>query len=265
MRPEGLEQAILTERASGRRPFLVVTSAGSTPVGAVDDLQAIAEVCERQRVWLHVDAAYGGFFALTDAGRATLRGIERADSVALDPHKGMFLPYGTGCLVVKQREQLRRAHAVEASYLPTPSDDPLAWDFADLGPELSRPFRGLAVWLPLVLHGFAAFREQLDEKLVLAREAADAIRALPDVRMVAEPALSLFAFRAEPPGLSAAETDALNRRWMNAVNQRRRVFVTGTMVPENGVDIFVIRVCILSFRTHVDRIRMLVEDLAETR
>lgn len=267
MRVDALDEAVVADRAAGRRPFLVVASAGSTAVGAVDDLDAIASLCERHGLWLHVDAAYGGFFALTDSGRATLRGIDRADSVALDPHKGLFLPYGTGCLVVRRREQLRLAHAVGASYLPPPSEDPLAWDFADLGPELSRPFRGLRVWLPLVLHGFAAFREQLDEKLALARQAAHAVRSMPDVRMVSEPVLSLFAFRAEPDGLAPAELDALNRRWMAAVNQRRRVFLTGAMVldPTVGTEIFVIRVCILSFRTHADRIRMLIEDLEESR
>lgn len=257
-----LEARIVADREVGHRPFLVVASAGSTAVGAVDDLAAIADVCERQGCWFHVDAAYGGFFALTERGRETLRGIERADSVALDPHKGLFLPYGTGCLVVRRREQLREAHAVGASYLPPPSEDPLAWDFADLGPELSRPFRGLRVWLPLVLHGFVAFREQLDEKLSLARQAADAIRAMPTVRMVSEPVLSLFAFRAEPEG---ADHDALNRRWLAACNQRRRVFLTGAVVFDPAVEreVFVIRVCVLSFRTHEERITALIEDLRD--
>lgn len=263
MDPAALDAAIAADRAAGLRPFLVVANAGSTALGAVDDLQAIADVCLRHGLWLHVDAAYGGFFALTDAGRTTLAGLDRADSIALDPHKGMFLPYGTGCLVVRSRERLREAHAVGASYLPPPSEDPLAWDFADLGPELSRPFRGLRVWLPLVLHGFSAFRDQLDEKLALAQVAAAAVRATPGVRMVSEPMLSLFAFRAEPAG--HPDPDGLTRQWLAAVNARRRVFLTGAVVfdPAVGAELYVIRVCILSFRTHADRIEMLIADLRE--
>jgi aromatic-L-amino-acid decarboxylase len=260
--PDALRQAIHEDRARGLRPFLVVAAAGSTALGAVDDLEALADVAEEQGLWLHVDAAYGGFFALTDHGKATLGGISRADSVALDPHKGLFLPYGTGCVIVKRLEDLRRAHAVGSSYLPPPQTDPDAWDFADLGPELSRDYRGLRVWLPLRLHGFSVFRAALDEKLALARQAAEATRKLPTVRLVSEPVLSLFAFRAEPAG--EADLDAVNRRWLARVNQRQRVFLTGATVfdPASGGQIFVLRVCILSFRTHRERIASLVEDLA---
>jgi aromatic-L-amino-acid decarboxylase len=263
--PEALLRALEQDRAQGRRPCLVVANAGSTAVGAVDDLQALAEICAQQGLWLHVDGAYGGFFPLTERGRAALRGLQRADSITLDPHKGMFLPYGTGCLLVRRRETLRQAHAVEASYLPAPQTEADAWDFADYGPELSRPNRGLRLWLPLVLHGFGAFREALDEKMDLARAAADQIRKMPHVRMISEPVLSLFAFRAEPPGLDPAQTDALNRKWMAKTNQQQRVFLSGARIwdPELGYEVFVVRVCVLCFRTHEDRIEMLLEDLAK--
>ena len=264
LRPDALDAAIRADRAEGRIPVAVVASAGTTAVGAVDDLQAIAQVCRTHGVWLHVDAAYGGFFALTDAGRARLRGIEHADSVVLDPHKGLFLPYGTGCLLARDRAALREAHAVPSAYLPASDDDPLAWDLADLGPELSRPFRGLRVWLPLVLHGFGTFRDTLDEKLTLARRAADGVRALPHVRMVSEPTLSLFAFRLEPPGLDPAATDALNHRWLAATNRRRRVFLSGARVwdPAVGREVFALRVCVLSYRTHDAHVDHLLADLA---
>ncbi|MEQ1564741.1 MAG: aminotransferase class I/II-fold pyridoxal phosphate-dependent enzyme [Myxococcota bacterium] len=260
MDPRALDRAIRADRDAGNTPLVVVANAGSTAVGAVDDLSAAADVCAEHQVWLHVDAAYGGFFALTERGRAALRGLDRADSIALDPHKGLFLPYGTGCVLARRRADLRAAHAVEASYLPTPDDDPLAWDFADLGPELSRPFRGLRAWLPLMMHGFSAFRAALDEKLDLARTAAEAIRELPNVRMVSEPTLSLFAFSCEPPGLDLDAISRLNHRWLAAVNARRRVFLSG--VTQDGR--FVLRVCILSFRTHADRAEWLIEDLRAT-
>ena len=167
-----VEAAVRADRAAGLSPFMIVASAGATSTGAVDDLAALADVAQRETLWFHVDAAYGGFFALTERGRAALAGIERADSVTLDPHKGLFLPYGTGCLLVREREALRRAHAVEASYLPPMQDDEDFVDFCELGPELSRDARGLRVWLPLKMHGAGVFRAALDEKLTLARRVA---------------------------------------------------------------------------------------------
>lgn len=263
MDPAALDRALRAARDDGRVPVAVVATGGSTAVGAVDPLDAVADVCAAHGAWLHVDAAYGGFFALTERGRTALVGLARADSVALDPHKGLFLPYGTGALLVRRLDDLRAAHAVTSAYLPPPREEPEAWDFADLGPELSRDFRGLRVWLPVRMHGFATFRAALDEKLDLARLAAAGVRALPGVRVVAEPVLSLFAFRAEPAGLDGEALDAFNRRWLARANQRQRVFLTGATVEEEGRSIFVLRVCVLCFRTHADRIAMLVDDLRD--
>lgn len=254
-----LDEAIAQDRAAGLTPFLLVGSAGTTATGAVDDLSELAAVAERERLWLHVDAAYGGFFALTERGRTALRGIERADSVTLDPHKSLFLPYGTGSLLVRDVEALRRAHAVAASYLPSMQTEPDLVDYCELSPELSRDARGLRVWLPLKMHGAAVFRAELDEKLDLARVAAAALRAMPDVELTAEPELSLLAFRWCPPGLSNDALDALNRRLVAAVNARQRVLLTGAVVHDR----FVLRICVLSFRTHREHIDMCLADLAE--
>jgi aromatic-L-amino-acid decarboxylase len=138
-------------------------------------------------------------------------------------------------------------------------DDPDSVDFCEISPELSRNFRGLGVWLALKLCGLAAFRASLDEKLDLAREAAEAVRAIPGMTIVAEPQLSLFAFRLTVPGASRAEMNRLNRDLMDRVNARQRVLLTGTLLGED----FAIRMCILSFRTHADRVRMALEDLRE--
>lgn len=258
MRPGALEEAVRADRAAGLLPFLAVATAGTTSTGAVDDLAAIADVAARERLWLHVDAAYGGFFALTERGRKALRGIERADSVTLDPHKGLFLPYGTGCLLVRDRAALRRAHAVQASYLPPMQTEDDLVDFCDLGPELSRDARGLRVWLPLKMHGAAAFRAALDEKLDLARAAAEALARMPGIEIVAPPELSLLAFRARPEGVAEADLDAFNRRLVSRVNARQRVLLAGGSVRGR----FVIRLCVLSFRTHEDRVRAALEDIA---
>lgn len=263
---EALAEAVRADRAAGLRPALVVASAGTTATGAVDPLDALADLCAHEDLWLHVDGAYGGCFALTERGQTVLHGLARADSITLDPHKGFFLPYGTGALLVRDRARLSAAFRVEAGYLPPPVQTDEAWDFADLGPELSRPYRGLRLWLPLKMHGVGAFADALDEKLDLAREAADRIAALPGVRMVTRPELSLFAFRVTVDHLDQAERDAhfldgLNKRIIARVNDRGRVLLTGATVLLDGAPAFVIRVCVLSFRTHRDRIHALVEDL----
>jgi aromatic-L-amino-acid decarboxylase len=254
---EELRAAVAADRAGGVQPFLVVASAGTTNTGAVDDLAAIADVAERERLAFHVDAAYGGFFLLTEDGRRALRGIERADSVVLDPHKGLFLPYGNGALVVRDSAALKRAHSVPADYMPETQDDPDRMDFCELSPELSRDFRGLRVWLPLKLHGADAFRRALEEKLALARWACDEVRRIPGVEIVAEPQLSLFAFRLARPGADGAALDRLNRAWLARTNARQRVHLSGTSVHGR----FVLRICVLSFRTHGDRVQQAVEDL----
>jgi aromatic-L-amino-acid decarboxylase len=253
--PGALAARIDADRAAGLAPFLVVGNAGATATGAVDDLAALAAVAHARGCRLHVDAAYGGFFLLTERGRAALAGIAEADSVALDPHKSLFFPYGTGAVVVRDRAALRRAHTVRSSYLPV-TDGEDGWDFADLSPELSREARGVRVWLPLMLHGRRAFAAALDEKLDLARSAADRIRALPGVRLVSEPTLSLFSFR--------LEDEASTRRWLSRTNQRGRVFLTGATVhdPGLGTPVFAVRVCVLCLRTHRPTIDALVEDLA---
>ncbi len=256
---KAVSRALAEDRSHGREPFLIVATAGTTNTGAIDPLDDIADLAAKESLFFHVDGAYGGFFALTERGRAALSGIARADTVTLDPHKSLFLPYGTGCLLAKDPGALRRAHAMSATYLPPSETDPELVDFADLGPELSREARGLRLWLPLKMHGASVFRAALDEKLDLARAAAARISSLPDVEMVAEPELSLFAFRLAPRAMPADEADALTRKVLAGVNARRRVFLTGAVVRER----FVIRVCVLSFRTHADRIEMLLSDLAE--
>jgi aromatic-L-amino-acid decarboxylase len=259
---ESLARAISEERATGRQPIMVVASAGSTATGAVDPLDALARLCADEGLWLHVDGAYGGCFALTERGQARLAGLERADSITLDPHKGLFLPYGTGALLVRDRARLQAAFSSSASYLPDDSVHPDHWDFAALGPELSRPPRGLRLWLPIRMHGMGAFRKELDEKLDLAHQAFTRVCALPHVVVVTAPALSLFTVRVVPPGWPSDDQDALQRRILRNVNQRGRVFLTGAEVGPAGQRRFVIRVCVLSFRTHQPQIDALIEDLA---
>ncbi len=205
-----------------------------------------------------MDGAYGAFFRLTERGREALAGLEQADSLVLDPHKGLFLPYGTGALLVRDGEALRRAHSFGGHYLPAEQEDPDLVDFFLYGPELSKPYRGLRVWLPFELYGIAAFRAALDEKLDLARWLAAEVERLEHVAMVAGPELSLFAFRVEPPGAGREAGDRASREVLERVNAGQRVFLTGTVLPDER---FTIRVCVLSFRTHRERIETALAEL----
>ena len=258
LRVDALAELIAEDRRRGLTPFLIAASAGTTNTGAVDPLAELADLADREGLWLHVDAAYGGFFLLTEEGKRTMRGIERADSIVLDPHKGLFLPYGTGAVLVRDGEALRRAHSLTADYMPGMQNDPDRVDFSQYSPELSRPFRGLRVWLPFKMHGAGAFRAQLEEKLALARLAADRLRAMPGIEILAEPQLSLLAFRLAPAGVPESELNELNHRFLDRVNARQRVYLTPTRLRGR----FAPRICVLSFRTHRERMEMALEDIA---
>jgi aromatic-L-amino-acid decarboxylase len=253
VRVDALEEAIARDRAAGFTPFLIAGSAGTTNTGAVDDLEALGGVAREHGMWFHADGAYGALFMLTERGREAMRGIESADSVVLDPHKTLFLPFGTGALVVRDAQTLRRAHSMHADYLPDFQEEEELIDFCEISPELSRDFRGLRVWLPVKLFGIDVFRQQLDEKLDLAHWAADELRAIDGIEIVAEPQLSTVVFR-----LRGADDEA-NRAFLARINAKKRVMLTGAVVGGN----YVLRICCVSFRTHMDRMRMCLEDIRE--
>jgi aromatic-L-amino-acid decarboxylase len=239
-----LARQVKQDRADGLRPFLVVPSAGTTNTGAVDPLDDVATIAADEGLWLHVDAAYGGFFQLTDRGRRLFRGIERADSVTLDPHKGMFLPYGTGSLIVRDGAALRDAHLVGAAYLQDRMPEAELPNLHEYSPELSRDHRGFRVWLPLVVHGVAAFREALDEKLDLADHLHAALTEVPGVEVLWPPQLSVVSFR-----LAGGDDDA-NRAFLERINASGRILVSSTTIDGR----YLLRACIVSHRTHRDRI-----------
>lgn len=241
MDPAALVAGVSADRADGLTPFMVVGSAGTTDSGAVDPLSDLATIAEDQDLWLHVDAAYGGFFQLTERGRKRLVGIGAADSVTLDPHKGLSIPFGVGALLVRDRAALVEANAGKGAYLQDQEDDDL--DFSALGPELTRPFRGMHVWLPLQLHGVAAFRAELDRALDLAEHAHRRLEKLEWVEHMWTPPLSIVAFR--------AEDDTRGRAAMEYANASGQVFLSSTSVDGR----YVLRLAILNRRTtrqHVD-------------
>ena len=252
-----LRKEIDRDARDGWKPFLIAGSAGTTGTGAVDDLVMLASIAREESLWFHVDGAYGALFAMTERGRETLVGMNKADSLILDPHKTLFLPFGTGALLVKDANALRRAHSLHADYLPQMQHEQELVDFCEISPELSRDFRGLRVWLPLKMFGIEPFREQLDEKLDLIQYATDELRKIDGIEIVAEPQLTIAAFRLVRPGLTDQQLNDLNRELLQRIVAKKRVMLTPTTVGGR----FVIRICIVSHRTHRDRVEMALEDI----
>jgi aromatic-L-amino-acid decarboxylase len=252
----GLRAAISADRREGLTPFMVVSSAGTTNTGAVDPLEAIADLCESGKFWHHVDGAYGAFFYWCDELKDLLRGMSRADSLTLDPHKGMFLPYGTGALLVRDGADLRAAHEATADYLPSHPHPEEFYDPCQHGPDLSRGYPGLRVWLSVKLFGTAAFRSAVSEKRALTMDAYRRIAALPNIVIDAAPELSLFAFHVTWPGATLADEDRATRDLMERITRRGRVMTTGATARGRYLG----RVCVLSFRSHQEQVDQLVED-----
>jgi aromatic-L-amino-acid decarboxylase len=251
-----LREQIDKDKQAGGQPFMVVGHAGTTNTGAVDDLVGLAQVCQQHQLWFHIDAAYGGPFMLTERGREILQGIGSADSVTLDPHKGMFLPYGTGCLLVRDRQDLHRTHAVDVDYMPAMQDDPYRVNICQISPELSRDCRGLRVWLPVKIHGLGAFGNYLDEKLDLARWAVRELETIPGIEILAAPQLSILAFRLAPEGLEADALEELNREFLDRINRAtQRCFLSPTSL--GGA--FAIRICVIVFRTHLEHVQHCID------
>lgn len=247
-----LEGLVREDRASGLRPWMVVSSAGTTDTGAVDPLADIADIARREGLWNHVDAAYGGFFLLTEDGRARLAGIDAADSVVMDPHKGLFLPFGSGALLVRDEQALADAHRYTAHYMQDTRDTAPVPSPADLGPELTRPFRGLRLWLPLKIFGLAAFRAALEEKLRLARYFHAEISRCPGFQTGPVPELSVVTYRYVP---ERGDADAFNRRLLRAVLDDGRIFISSTSLDGR----FALRFAALHFRSHLDDVDYLLE------
>ncbi len=258
LRTDALERAIAADRKAGLKPFMVFSTAGTTNTGAVDPMDAIADVAAREGLWHHVDGAYGGFFHMVPGLRPLLPGLPRADSLTLDPHKGLFLPFGTGALLVRDGEALRALHSTTAGYLPENQDE--FYDPAQYGPDLSRGFPGLRIWLSLKFYGAARYRAALAEKRELALWAAEEIAAIPGIVMDAPPQLSLFAFHLESPALETIDAqNAATQALIERVTQRGKVMLTGAEAGERYLG----RVCILSFRTRRDTIETCIRHLAE--
>jgi glutamate/tyrosine decarboxylase-like PLP-dependent enzyme len=250
---ESLEAALEQDRRNGVRPWLIVASAGTVDTGSVDPLAGIADLCARYGAWMHVDGAYGGLFMLCPEGRAALAGIERADTLAVDPHKTLFLPYGTGAVLARDGRTLRASFGATADYL-TPFGALEDASPADLSPELTRHFRSLRLWLPIQLAGVDAFRAAQSEKIGLARYMHARLSELPGWGVGPSPDLSVFAFRYHP---ATGDVDAFNERLTKHLQDEGRVFLSSTRIYGR----LHLRAAILSFRTHLEHVDAAIDAL----
>jgi glutamate/tyrosine decarboxylase-like PLP-dependent enzyme len=247
MDAKALSRTIAADREAGLNPWLIVAAAGATNTGSVDPLPEIADIAEGQGLWLHVDGAYGAFFALCPEGKAALAGMERADSLVMDPHKTLFLPYGTGALLVKDGAKLYASQNWNAAYMQDIPEDIEELSPAELSPELTKHFRGLRVWLPLKLFGVAPFRAALSEKIQLARYFHEQMRMMNGFEVGPAPDLSVVTYRYLP---KHGDADTFNERLTKRVQEDGRIFISSTRIGGK----FVLRMAISSFRTHLDHI-----------
>lgn len=243
---------IAADRDKGLDPFLVIASAGTTDTGTVDPLEEIARTAQAEQLWLHVDAAYGGFFQLTRRGKEKLHGIAQADSIALDPHKGLSIPFGVGALLVKDERPLVDAHQGRGAYLRDEDTFMGVRDISSLGPELSRPFRGLSVWLPLQLHGVGPFREALEASLDLAEHAYERLVAIDGINARWKPDLTVVAF--------GFDDDDLGRAAWQAVNLDRTVHLSPTTIDGR----FILRFAILNRRSTIEHVDHAIDIIEKT-
>ncbi len=256
MQVNNLEDQIKWDLQAGLKPFMIIASAGTTDVGAIDPLKEIGRIASKYKLWYHIDGAYGAFFALTKEGKRKLAGMELSDSVVMDPHKGLFLPYGIGAVLIKDKVKLYNSHRYVANYMQD-ALSPEELSPADLSPELTKHFRGLRMWLPLKLHGVKPFRECLEEKLLLAKYFYTEIQKL-GFEVGPEPELSVIIFRYIPEK-GEKYADHFNELLLAEIHKDGRVFISSSRL--NGK--FILHVAILSFRTHLSTVDLALQILKD--
>lgn len=251
-----LEDTIIEDKSKGLIPFFINASLGTTNTGTIDPMKPLSEIATRQNVWFHVDAAYGGFFRLLPDIVDRTQGIEHADSITLDPHKSLFLPFGTGAVLIKDLKALYKAHRYTADYLQDLVDSDSEVNAADVSPELTKHFRGLRMWLPLKLFGLKPFRAALEEKMLLAQYAREEIEQMYRFEVGPIPDLSITVFRYIP---EHGEANSFNERLIKAIQDDGRIFLSSTTI--NGI--FWIRIAIVVFRTHKTKVDLLLNIIKE--
>lgn len=262
-----LKQSIVDDLEKGLIPTVVVAVAGTTNTGAVDNISGLAAVCREHGMWLHVDGAYGGAFALTERGKVLLAGLNEADSVTIDPHKGLFMPYGIGALLVKRKGALSGTNTSTGAYMQPHVGDGIDHleDVMNMGLELTRSFRGLKMWLPLKLLGACVFTRTLDNMLDFTTWVATNIRtkavALGLPLFISSARLSVVCFRLEPVGIAGEELDRMNVSLLDGIHERGRSLLSPIKSDSPGK--FLLRIALLSCQTNWAAVENAVEDIID--
>ncbi len=265
MRMDALREAVARDRAAGVRPLAVVATAGTVATGAVDPMVEIADLCAEEGMWMHVDAAYGGPAVLAEDLRPLFTGIERAHSIAFDPHKWMYTPHSGGCVLVRDLFWLVDSFGASATYVYEDKERTKhGLDLGMFGPQYSRGFQALKVWVSLLSHGRLAYGRRISHDARLARYLGDVIEARPDFELACPVGLSITCFRYVPPGLpDGPERDPylnrLNERLMTEIQLDGRVFYSNAVLDGR----FVLRSCLVNFRTEAGDMDAVVEVTAE--
>lgn len=244
---QALETAVREDKEAGLKPWMLVGNGGTTDTGTVDDLNGMADIAEQYACWFHVDGAYGASFALCTLGKQVLSGIERSDSVVLDPHKGLFLPFGCGVVLVKNAKALTDAHHFTGNYMRDKGVDETASP-ASNSAELTRPFRALRMWLPLTVLGTEPFRAALEEKMLLARYAWEKLKDIDNLWVGPQPQLSIVVFRYDSG--DAEQDDIINQALIEEILNEGEFFLSTTELNDKVV----LRLAILTTRTNREAI-----------
>jgi glutamate/tyrosine decarboxylase-like PLP-dependent enzyme len=259
MRVDDLADAIAADRAAGLIPLMVVANGGTTNTGAVDPLRELAELCRTEQLWLHVDAAYGGFGILCERGRRALAGIELADSVTMDPHKWLYVPFECGCIIAREPRRLAAAFSIYPDYLKDVESAGTEVNFADYGEQLTRRARGIKVWLSVSYYGVDALSEAIAYSMELATHAERFVRAEPALEVLSPATLGILCFRACPASVTDPDAlDSLNERIANEINAGGRWLISTTR--RNGS--LSLRICPIGFRSTIEDMEELVNEIS---
>lgn len=265
MRMDALRERVNGDRDAGVLPVAVVGTAGTVGTGAVDPLQEIADFCADQDLWFHVDAAYGGPAVLADDLRPLLTGIDRADSLAFDPHKWMYTPHSGGCVLLRDSQRLVASFSALAAYIHEDKErSGHGTDLGMMGPQFSRGFQALKVWVSLLAHGRLAYGRRISHDAELARYMGDRVQERADLELAAPVGLSICCFRYVPPDLPQGPErepylSVLNERLMTEIHLDGRVFCSNAVLDDR----FVLRACIVNFRTEAEDVDAVLDVAAE--
>ena len=256
LRIDDLVQKIEIDLEAGLNPFLIVASAGTTDTGAIDPIKEIGVIARKHNIWFHVDAAYGGFFILTESKKHLFDGIELTDSLVVDPHKSFFLPYGIGAVIIKEKESAWNSFHYTANYMRDAFNEEIIFNASDISPELTKHFRAMRMWLPIQLYGIQPFVACLEEKLLLIiymrkRLIKEGFEFGPEPDLT----VTYFWWPAE------RDENAFNKKYLNHIHQNGNVYFSSTTINNR----FVIRIAILSFRTKLQQVEEAIQMLLEIR